>query len=47
MVEALVKFVGEKQIHPTIAKTFEWEDAREAFLFLQNFDGSGKIVVKI
>lgn len=47
MNEALVQFVREKQIRPAIAKTFEWEDAREAFRLLQNFDGSGKIVIKI
>lgn len=47
MNEALVKFVREKRIRPAIAKIFEWEDAREAFRLLQNFDGSGKIVIKI
>ena len=47
MNQALVKFLQEKELHPVIAKTFEWEDAKQAFSFLQNFDGSGKIVIRI
>ncbi len=45
--EALLKLVGEKEIHPLLAEVFEWEDARKAFEKLMNRDVVGKVVIKV
>lgn len=46
MAEELVRRVNADKIHPVVAKTFEWSEAREAFGLLMNQSEVGKIVVK-
>ena len=46
MNEDLVRRVEADKIHPVIAKTFEWSEAKEAFALLMNQSEAGKIVIK-
>ena len=46
MVEELVRRMDADKIHPVIAKTFEWHEAKEAFQLLMNQSGIGKIIIK-
>jgi NADPH:quinone reductase-like Zn-dependent oxidoreductase len=46
MLEELVKVVEEYDIHPYISKTFEFDQALEAFETLRKQTDVGKIVVK-
>ena len=46
MIEHLVDLVEGHDIYPVIAKSFAWEEAREAFEALSNQDGVGKIVIE-
>ena len=46
MVEELVRRMDADKIHPVIAKTFEWREAKEAFGMLMNQSGVGKIIIK-
>lgn len=47
MVVDFVKLVEEHNVHPVIAKTFEFNEAPEAFECLRNQKDVGKIVIKI
>lgn len=47
MFEALVEFVEKHDIHPVIAKTFEFEEAKEAFEYTRTLSEVGKVVIKI
>lgn len=46
MVEELVRRVDAEKIHPIIAKSFEWSEAKEAFALLMGQSEVGKIVVR-
>ena len=46
MVEELVRRVDADKIHPVIAKSFEWSEAKEAFAMLMDQSEVGKIVVR-
>ena len=46
MIEKLVRRMDADKIHPVIAQTFEWHEAKEAFKLLMNQSGIGKIVIK-
>ena len=46
MGEELVRRVDADKIHPVIAKTFEWGEAKDAFEMLMDQSAVGKIVVK-
>ena len=46
MLEELVRRVGTSKIHPVIAKTFEWGEAKAAFELLMNQSEVGKIVIR-
>lgn len=46
MGEELVRRVGAAKIHPVIAKTLEWSEAKEAFRLLMSQSEVGKIVIK-
>ena len=47
MVEEMVRFVEEHNIHPQIAKIYDWGQAKEAFEALVEQKAVGKIVVKV
>ncbi|KAL8654310.1 MAG: hypothetical protein Q9226_003485 [Calogaya cf. arnoldii] len=47
MIGKLLEVFQEHEIHPTIAKEFEWKDAKEAFEYSMGWSGVGKIVVKV
>ncbi|KAF2496982.1 NAD(P)-binding protein [Lophium mytilinum] len=47
MAEQAAQLMEKHKIHPVIAKTFEWEDAKEAFAMLNAMSAVGKIVIKI
>lgn len=47
MMEAMVRFVEEKEIRPRIARDFGWGEVREAFGGLVGMEGVGKIVVRV
>lgn len=46
MLDELVRRVDASKIHPVIAKSFEWGEAKAAFELLMNQSEVGKIVVK-
>lgn len=46
MVEEMLAFMTEHEIHPVIAKTFEFEDAKEALGYAQSGRPVGKVVVR-
>lgn len=46
MVEELVQRLAADKIHPVIARTFEWSEAKEAFGLLMNQSEMGKIIIK-
>ena len=46
MMEELFRRVDADKIHPFIAKTFEWSEAKEAFALLMSQSVVGKIVIK-
>jgi NADPH:quinone reductase-like Zn-dependent oxidoreductase len=39
--------VEEYNIHPLVAKTFEWEEAPKAFEALINQTAVGKVVIRV
>ena len=43
----LVRMIDEHGIRPIIARTFEWEQAKEAFKMLLDQTEVGKIVIKV
>lgn len=43
----LVRMIEEHGIHPVIARTFEWDEAKEALNMLLNQTVVGKIVIKV
>lgn len=47
MAEELVAFVQEHDLHPPIAQTFEFEQAREAWKSLVTLSKPGKIVINV
>lgn len=47
MIERTVRLVEEHDIHPVIARVFEWEDAPQAFEALNSQKYAGKIVVRV
>lgn len=46
MVEELVRRMDADKIHPVIARTLEWHEAKEAFKMLMNQSAIGKIIIK-
>ena len=46
MIEELVRRMDADKIHPVLAKTFEWHEAKEAFKLLMHQSAIGKIVIK-
>lgn len=47
MLGKLLEIVQEHQLHPSIAKEFEWKDAKEAFEYSIGWSGVGKILIKV
>ena len=47
MMRDMFRFIEEKQIRPKIAKTFAWQEARDAFKLLVDQDFVGKIAVRV
>ncbi|KAH8169460.1 zinc-binding dehydrogenase domain-containing protein [Sarocladium implicatum] len=47
MAEELVEFIQKHDLHPPIAQTFEFEEAREAMEALKTLSKPGKIVINI
>lgn len=47
MAEELVAFVQKHDLHPTIAKTFDFEQTQEAYESLKTQYEPGKIVITI
>ncbi len=47
MIEELVRLVEIHDLHPVIAKSFEWKDAKQAFELMLNQTEIGKIVIKV
>ncbi|EKG13198.1 Alcohol dehydrogenase superfamily zinc-containing [Macrophomina phaseolina MS6] len=47
MNERFVEFVEKHQIHPVVAKVYEFEQAEEAFARLEKQTEIGKIVIKV
>ena len=45
--EAMNAFIAEHQIHPVVDRVFEFEDAPEAFDFMDNGSYLGKIVIRL
>jgi NADPH:quinone reductase-like Zn-dependent oxidoreductase len=45
--DGLMKAVAVNELHPVIDKTFEFEDAPEAFKYLKSAQHFGKVVIKI
>jgi NADPH:quinone reductase-like Zn-dependent oxidoreductase len=43
----LVRIIEEHGIRPVIARTFEWDKAKEAFKMLLDQTEVGKIVIKV
>lgn len=43
----LVRMIEEHGITPVIARTFEWDNAKEAFKMLLDQTEVGKIVIKV
>ena len=46
MAEELSTFIEQHQLHPPVAKVFEFEEADKALKALTTFNGVGKIVVR-
>lgn len=46
MFEKMLEMVAEHDIHPTVGKVFEFEEADQAVQLLRNFNGVGKLVVR-
>jgi len=46
MLQDMVEFVEKKDIHPVIAKVFEWHDAKEAYKAMLDQAFVGKLVIK-
>lgn len=42
----MLRVITEHEIHPVIAKTFEFEEATEAFEYLKAQSAVGKVVIK-
>ena len=47
MFVSLIDFVEKHDIHPVIAKTFEFREAAEAFEYTRKLGEVGKVVVKV
>jgi D-arabinose 1-dehydrogenase-like Zn-dependent alcohol dehydrogenase len=47
MYEELVKIFKEHDLHPMIAKEFDFKDAPKAFEAMEKGDAVGKLVIKI
>jgi NADPH:quinone reductase-like Zn-dependent oxidoreductase len=47
MVEKALEVFQAHGVHPQIAQTFEWEQAKEAFAALVSQSGVGKIVIRV
>lgn len=47
MLERAVALAEEHDLHPSLAKVFEWEDAPKAFEHLRSGDFVGKIVIRV
>jgi len=47
MLEKLGQLYEEHQLRPPIAKVFKWNEAREAYAALREFEGVGKIVIEV
>jgi NADPH:quinone reductase-like Zn-dependent oxidoreductase len=45
--EEMLKFYEEKKIKPVVDKTFGFDDARDALLYLESGGHFGKVVVKV
>lgn len=46
MFKYLVKMVEENDIHPPIARAFEFEEAKQAFAYTKTLTEVGKVVIK-
>lgn len=46
MFKYLVKMVEENDIHPPIARAFEFEEAEQAFAYTKTLAEVGKVVIK-
>jgi len=46
-VQEVVDIFEKYELHPAIAKIFEFEDAREAFAYSMGYTGVGKTVIKV
>ena len=47
MTEKMVQTYEDHQLRPPVAATFEWEDARKAFVALNEQSAIGKITIKV
>lgn len=47
MLQEAVNLTEEYDLHPVIEKSFEWEDAREAYKPLKAHEFVGKLVIKV
>lgn len=47
VVDEMVKFVSEYGIKSTVARTFEFDEALEAFQMLQKGGAVGNVVIKV
>jgi len=47
MTTRLVQLVEEYNIHPRIAKIFEWKDAKEAFQYMLEPIEAGKVIIRV
>ena len=45
--ESMNTFIAEHQLHPVIDRTFDFEDAPEAFDFMENGSYFGKLVIRL
>lgn len=41
----MVEFITDHDIHPVLAKTFEFNEAKEAFEYARNLSDVGKVVI--
>lgn len=47
MLEDLARFVGHARIHPAIDRTFGFDQAREAYAYLESAKHFGKVVIEV
>lgn len=43
----MVTFLEKHDIHPAVARVFEFEEGKEAFEYMRHLSDVGKVVIKV